>query len=378
MQALPVSTTPWSQITMDFITDLPPSLHRGLVYDSILVVVDRFTKVAKYIPTTKTCTAASLADLFFDEIVSSYGIPNGIVSDRGSVFTSSYWSEFCYALQVKRRLSTAFHPQTDGQTERQNQTLEHYLRVYCCGKQDGWAPLLSIAEFAYNNSVHASLTVSPFFALYGYHPQLRYQSRDETAQGEVPAAADRVKRLQEERVLLANRLRAASEAQTKFYNRSHQSKHYCVGDQVMLSVKNFRVREPSRKLSARFIGPLKILDVIGTQAYRVALPNDYPVHDVFHVSLLEPYRQRDGVSPPEDLPLPELVDNQPEYEVEKVLDSSQSKGQTYYLVKWKGWPSEYNQWIPSSDMGNAERTVATYESQHPHPIPKRRKLRSTQ
>ena len=129
MQALPQPHEPWMEITMDFITGLPPSKRGSNVFDSILVVVDRYTKMARYLPTNKTIDASQLAELFWTEIVCKFGTPSGIVTDRGSVFTSSFWSEVCYYAKVKRRLSTAFHPQTDGQTERQNQTLEHYLRV---------------------------------------------------------------------------------------------------------------------------------------------------------------------------------------------------------------------------------------------------------
>ena len=105
---------------MDFITDLPPSKRKDCVYDAILVVVDRYTKMARYLPTTKTINAIELADLIFEEIILKFGALDGIVSDRGSVFTSAYWSEICYHLKVKRRLSTTFYPQTNGQTERQN------------------------------------------------------------------------------------------------------------------------------------------------------------------------------------------------------------------------------------------------------------------
>ena len=130
MQALPQPEQPWQEITMDFITGLPPSRRGTSVYDAIWVIVDRYTKMARYIPTTRKLKAAEMADAFIEHIVRHYGIPKGIVSDRGTIFTSEFWSEFCYTARIKRRLSTAFHPQTDGQTERQNQTLEHYLRVY--------------------------------------------------------------------------------------------------------------------------------------------------------------------------------------------------------------------------------------------------------
>lgn len=121
---------------MDFITDLPPSPGEETVFDSIFVVVDRYTKMSLYIPKTKIVTAEGLATIFLQRVVRFFGDPKGIISNRGSVFTSKFWSSLCFYLSVKRRLSTAFHPQTDGQTESQNQTLEHYLRCYCNYRQD--------------------------------------------------------------------------------------------------------------------------------------------------------------------------------------------------------------------------------------------------
>jgi transposase InsO family protein len=128
LQNLPVPARKWSQLTMDFVTDLPPSGHEA--HDTILVVVDRYTKMAHYIPVRKGITAAQLAKVFLQNIVRLHGIPDGIVTDRGSIFTSRFWSTLCARLQIQRKLGTAFHPQTDGQTERQNQTMEQYLRAY--------------------------------------------------------------------------------------------------------------------------------------------------------------------------------------------------------------------------------------------------------
>ena len=157
---------------MDFITDLPPSKRGDSVYDAILVIVDRYSKMNLFIPTRKSCTSADLAQILVDEVVRRWGMPSGIVSDRGSVFTSAFWADFCFEAHVRRRLSTGFHPQTDGQTERANQTLEQYLRIYCNDRQDDWAVLLNQAEFAANNSVHIALRMSPFRVLYGWDPDL--------------------------------------------------------------------------------------------------------------------------------------------------------------------------------------------------------------
>ena len=306
LAALPCPDRAWQEISMDFITDLPPSKRNACVYDAILVIVDRYSKMNRYIPTTKTCTAADLAVILRDEVVSRFGLPKGIVSDRGSLFTSEFWSEFCYETRVKRKLSTAFHPQTDGQTERANQTLEQYLRCYCTEYQDNWAEFLPQAEFAVNNSEHAALRMSPFCVVYGFNPDLittPAPARDELLEERVPVATEIAKRLKEVHETLTERWRTASGQQAKYYNQNHDRKSYRVGDQVLLSTKNLRLQVPKKKLAARFIGPFQIRDAVGPQAYRLALPPRMRIHNVFHVSLLEPWTGREGEEHEESMPL---------------------------------------------------------------------------
>jgi hypothetical protein len=142
MQALPHSNGSWEEVTMNMITGLPSSKHDNSVHDAILVIVDRYIKMVRYISTNKTLTAIQLADMFFEKIVCCYETLKEIVFNRGSIFMSSYWSEVCYHTKIKCRLSTAFHSQTDEQIKCQNQTLEHYLQCYCNEKQNNWVKLL--------------------------------------------------------------------------------------------------------------------------------------------------------------------------------------------------------------------------------------------
>ena len=169
LQSLPQSSSLWEEITADFIVLLLPSKRNGVVYNMILVVIDQYTKMAIYIPTTNTINASEFADLFVNYIITKYSVPKGIITDRGSIFMSVFWSEICFQSKVKRRLSTAYYPQTDRQTEQQNQTLEHYLYTYCTDNQDNWAGLLPLAEFAYNNAKHITTNDTPFHLLYNYH-----------------------------------------------------------------------------------------------------------------------------------------------------------------------------------------------------------------
>jgi transposase InsO family protein len=349
LQSLPQPQRPWQELSMDFITGLPISQRNGVAYDAILVIVDRYTKMARYIPTQKSATASDLADMFIHEVVRFFGLPDGIVSDRGSLFTSQFWSDICFIAKMKRRLSTAFHPQTDGQTERQNQTLEQYLRAYVNTRQDDWVSLLPLAEFAYNNSCHPSLKVSPFFACYGFHPRLTCEP-PESAQ--VPNAGERIGDLIEMRKKLEENWNQATQYQQTYYNNHHRPQTFKAGDKVLLSTKNLRLRSPSRKLTARFIGPFMVEEPVGSQAYRLTLPQDLPIHPVFHTSLLRPYNHRSGE--PEALPGPIQLDDGDEladrYEVEALVGKRKKNRQIQYLVKWKGWPSQYNEWVEAKDI----------------------------
>ena len=173
---------------MDFVTGLPVSTNwKGETYDSILVIVDRLTKMVHYEPVKVTIDAPGLAEVIIDVVVRHHGLPDSIVSDWGSVFTSKFWSSLCYFLGIKRRLSTAFHPQTDGQTERQNSTMEAYFRAFVNYEQNDLARLLPMAEFAYNNVKNTSTGYTPFELNCGLHPIISYKedidprSRSKTA-----------------------------------------------------------------------------------------------------------------------------------------------------------------------------------------------------
>src|SRR5271167_1048341 len=152
---------------MDYIVELPPS--QG--YNAIYVVVDRLTKMAHFCPTTTQVTAEETAQLYLRHVFKHHGLPDDIVSDRGTQFLSKFTLRLLQLCDIKGNRSTAYHPQSDGQTERVNQVLEQYLRIFCDYQQDDWFKLLPLAEFAYNNAQHASTKTSPFYANYGYHPR---------------------------------------------------------------------------------------------------------------------------------------------------------------------------------------------------------------
>jgi len=170
---LPPPHRPWEGVTMDFVTNLPKSTASA--YTGILVIVDRLTKMAIYLPCRKDIDSPELAPMFFKQVICKHSVPDNIITDRGPQFTSRFRNRVCSHMSINYRLLTAFHPQTDGQTERQNQTMKQYLRAFCNYKQDDWVELLPLVEFAYNNSMHASTRMTPFWAVYHRHPKMQFK-----------------------------------------------------------------------------------------------------------------------------------------------------------------------------------------------------------
>ncbi|MGL5827975.1 MAG: DDE-type integrase/transposase/recombinase, partial [Angustibacter sp.] len=363
LQSLPLPSGPYTDITMDFITDLPPSTKGGKVYDSILVVVDRYTKMARYIPVRKTLDAPGLAQVIVSKhILAGAGAPRTVVSDRGTIFTAEFWSALCYHLKIHHRYSTAFHPQTDGQTERQNQTLEQYLRAYINYQQDDWVRWLRMAEFADNNARHSSTGVSPFFALTGRNAELNPELAPRNP--EVPAAKARAEALQSMRADLEARLAEAAKTQAHYADRKTKARSYSVGDLVYLSGKNIRTKRPSSKLDYKYHGPFEVTAVVGRQAYRLDLKEAHKgIHPVFHVSLLEPCKRRDGEDPPEPPPL--LVDGEEQYRVEKILDSRVRYGKLAYKVRWEGYSDTHDQWVGEDDLNECDEIVEDFHRKNP-------------
>ena len=217
----------WSDLSMDFIVELPKSKDMT----TIMVVVDRLTKMSHFIPFRCLPTASIAADAFINN-VKLHGFPDSIVSDRGSQFTSDFWNRLCDLLNINHSLSTSNHPQTDGQTERVNGVLEQYLRCFINEKQNNWVDLLPFAEFAYNNTIQQSINQSPFFANYGFNPKFN----PEIPSTERPSRAEkRILDINENITFLKKNLENAKKTYKKYADMKRlPSPNFEVGKKVWL------------------------------------------------------------------------------------------------------------------------------------------------
>jgi hypothetical protein len=243
-------------------------------------------------------------------------------------------------------MSTAFHPQTDGQTERMNRTLEEMLRAYTTYHQNQWDECLSAAEFAYNNSKQSSTKMTPFELDNGQNPNTPMELSDAISTN-VSAAEDTYTQWTTNINRAKDALLQAKERQEKYANQNRQHQEFEVGNQVMLSTAHIQDdinrRRPKKKLNPKFIGPYTIIEKLSSVVYKLDLPSSMKIHPVFHISLLKLYHQDDNMFHRDVPPPPEIIidtNNQPseEFEVERILDCKIVRGRKLYLIQWKGYP----------------------------------------
>ncbi|GJS62780.1 putative reverse transcriptase domain-containing protein [Tanacetum coccineum] len=276
----------WDNFTMDFVTKLPKSLQG---YDTIWVIIDRLTKFAIIIPMRETDPMDKLARMYLKEVVKRHGIPLSIIYDRDPRFASNFWRSLQNALGTSLDMSTAYHPQTDGQSERTIQTLEDMLRACAIDFGKGWVNHLPLVEFSYNNSYHASIKAAPFEALYGR------KCRSPVCWAEVGevqlTGPEIVQETTEKIVQIKQRMQAARDRQKSYADLKHKPMGFQVGDKVMLKVLPWKgvVRFGKRgKLNPRYVGPFKVLEKVRSVAYKLELPEELSrVHNTFHVSNLK-------------------------------------------------------------------------------------------
>jgi len=340
LQPLPVPQRAWLDVSMDFVVGLPES--EG--FDAIWVVVDRLTKMRHYVPCHSTDSSEELARLFVKYIARYHGLPETIVSDRGPQFISDFWKHILTRWKTTARLSTAYHPETDGQTERMNAILEDHLRSYVTYLQDDWVEWLPLAEFSANSLPSETTGVSPFFATFGFNPRIGVEPIDTTRQPENRNAEDFAADMSN---ITAHLQEAMLLSQGRYEENANKKRttapKYRVGQEVWLDARNIRTLRPIKKLDWKNLGPFKITEVVGPFTYRLDLPASIRIHPVFNAYLLHPV-SNDALPHQVQIPPPPVeVDGVEEWEVEEIVDSITDRrgrgGQprVKYVVKWKGY-----------------------------------------
>jgi transposase InsO family protein len=377
LQPLSVPERKWQSVGMDFIVRLPKT-EAG--HDALMVVTDRLTKMVRCIPTATTVTAPEVAELFVEHVVRLYGVPQEIVSDRDSKFTSAFWQTMFRSLGTKLSMSSSYHPQSDGQSERSNQSVEQVLRCYVSAYNNDWDAHLALAEFSLNSAVNVSTGFSPFRLMYGFEPSSPLQLIVDALQ-RVQGGAAGVRRVEETAQMLdrmaaelvqakENIGRARDQAAVQA-NKHRRDVSYQVGDEVMLSTANLRLAGTSRKFAARWVGPFKVKQLVGPVAVELDLPQSIKLHPVVHVSQMKPW-QVDARWGDRNAPPPPIIDAQGEesYLVESILKhrvvrQGKSRRQTLqYLVKWLGYPVWDCTWEPESHFPRDSEPLLEYKLQN--------------
>ena len=285
-----------------------------------MVVVDRLTKIAHFIPTTEKITAEGLARLFRDNVWKLHGLPESIISDRGPQFAAGVIRELNVMLGIDSKLLMAFHPQIDGQTERMNQELEQCLRMFIDHQQEQWPEWLGTAEFAYNNKVQTSTKVSLFKANSGRDPRMGFELRKK---GKFEEANKFVERIQEIQGKAKVALGKAQKDMKRYVDRHRgEVEEYKVGDLVLLSTKDLKyqiVGRRTEKLTERFVRPYKVKSIVSTNAIELELPSIVRIHPVVNVSRVRRYTsQVEGQK--KEMPQHVVIEGEEEWEVEKIMN----------------------------------------------------------
>jgi hypothetical protein len=386
IQPIPTPLRRWSTVAMDFIPDLPRS-HSG--YNGILVIIDKTTKRANFIPVKTTYTAERIAEIFYDEIYKHHGMPRTIISDRDKIFRSKFWTHLFSKFGTRLAMSTAYSPQTDGQSERTNRTLEEMLRSFTNNKHRTWDKYLTAAEFAYNNMVHEGSKFTPFYLDTGQHPLdphasvfHDYVDDTMTTAGSVDEpifnydeSAQRFYEQWDDDVQFAtSKLNEAAENVRRRHSNKALDMQYKVGDRVWLDTKYLTLPNVDGKMTVRTkfdprrTGPYVVNRVLSNgRAYRLTLHPGDKFHPVQPVSRLEPVTESIKFPDAHDQPppVPVLDDlGREEFEVEKIIRSENRNGRKFYKVRWRGYGPDEDQWLPISRLrDNAQDLVDEFHTQ---------------
>ena len=351
LQPLSIPSQRWEEVSMDFITGLPKSEGKSV----IMVVVDRLTKYAHFCALSHPFKASTVSTAFMETIQKLHGNPKIIVSDRDPIFTGNFWTELFSCLGTQLAHSSSYHPQSDGKTEIVNKCLEGYLRCFVSDKQTQWVKWLPLAEWWYNTSFHTATKMTPFMALYGYQPPsitsyLRENSKVQAVEHHIEHQQQVLQLLKDNLVLAQNRMKQQADQ-----HRSERS--FDVGDWVFLRLQPYKQMslkqaKKDNKLSPKYYGPYKVLQKIGTMAYKLELPAASRLHPVFHVSCL---KKVIGDKLPVQTILPELDEEgkiilEPEAVTETRTRQLRNRSISEYLIKWKNLSAEDSTWEDENFM----------------------------
>ena len=374
LMPLAIPVRPWQHISLDFIGTLPKSKAGR---DGIAMFVDKFSKQKHPVAINMTLTAKQAVQLVWQEVIRLHGVPEMIIHDRDPRFTAGFWKEFWTELQTKLGMSTAYHPQTDGQAERENRTLEEVVRAFVNAEQTDWDTYLPVLELAMNSAKQASTGFSPFQMVHGREAVLPVDVKLNTAVNRAvnPAVADLHERMGKLWEQATKNLERAQQRQQKAANAKRRKGGFNVGDRVMLSTENIKLvgsKELGRavKFAGRYIGPFRVEQVVNANAYRLELPPTFQMHPVVNITRLKQY-----VDGQQQFPSREVEDGrmdgevvlddngQKEWEVEKVLAQRGTGRRRRYLVKWKGWPLWEASWQTEEDLKNAPRKMEAFRKE---------------
>ena len=343
LQPLPVPERVWTDISMDFIEGLPKSAGK----DVIMVVVDRLSKYTHFLLLSHPFTAIGVAQAFLDGVFKLHGVPNSIVSDRDKVFLSQFWQELFKHLGTKLNMSTAYHPQSDGQSEVVNRCLESYLRCMVHERPRDWAKWVSLAEWWYNTTFHTSINTTPYAVVYGqpapvHMPYLPGDSKVASVDRSLQAREAAIK-------LLKFYLERARHRMKQQADKKRSDRQFMVGDLVYLKLQPYRqksvVNRLCLKLLAKFFGPYKVLDRVGSVAYKLELPPASRIHPVFHVSQLKKHVGEAVVQ--SQLPLLDndgLLVKEPVHILDRRMSKVGNVAVTEVLVRWSNTFPEDASW----------------------------------
>ena len=371
LMPLAAPARPWEQVSLDFITNLPKTTEG---HDAIAVFVCKLSKMVRYVATTTDITAPRLAELFLREIVAHHGFPLSFVSDRDPRFTAHFWTALWARVGTTLAMGTAFHPQSDGQTERANRTLETMLRSVVNFKQSDWHKHLPLAELACNSAVQSTTGVSPFQLVYGREAALPLDhalAPLREGMAPCPSAEEFAAKMQAVWSRAQQAIAAAGLRQKKAADKRLREAAFAVGDKVMLSTEHLQLtdaRARTAKFADRFIGPFEVQRVVNANAYELALPPSLRIHPTINVQRLKKWTASDDArfpgrpeQPTRPAPAADSDNGAPAWEVERVLAHRTVRRKRQYLVEWAGYGRWEATWEPEEYLDGAPEAVAEYE-----------------